>query len=341
MGVFPPGSPGEDLMPETTDAFAPLAGIMQRHGVRCSAEEFHAAVNVAFHQNESEVYDELHRDMWESLPREFALIAADCVEAGVPAAERIAMLDIGCGTGLASDSILKSAPGSRIREITLLDTSSAMLKRARVRAENWGIPVTVHEGLLDTLPTRKYDLIVTCSVLHHVPDVPGFLGQVRDRQAAGGVFVHMQDPNGEMLGSPILEERVKRVSTRVPEWVSRLKPSRILGRLYREVTGKQRDDYISRTNRELLRLKVLTTPLSVHELFSITDIHVQDGQGISIERMRHWMTSYELVSARSYGYFGQLASVLPPSRQKEENALSERRDPGGMFIGAAWKFVSE
>ena len=123
--------------------------------------------------------------------------------------------------------------------------------------------------------------------------------------------MHMQDPNGEMLGSQILEERVKRVSTRVPEWVSRLKPSRILGRLYREVTGKQRDDYISRTNRELLRLKVLTTPLSVHELFSITDIHVQDGQGISIPKLRSSMSAYELICSRTCRAFSR-ANPMPP-----------------------------
>jgi len=331
---------GGALMPQA-GAFGPIVEIMQRHGVRCSPEEFHAAVNVAFHQNESEVYDEIHRDMWNSLPREFALMAADCAAAGFPSAEQIKMLDIGCGTGLASDSILKSVLGPRIREITLLDTSSSMLKRAQQRAANWGVAVTAHEGLLDTLPLNKYDLIVTCSVLHHVPDVPAFLDQVRDRQAAGGVFIHLQDPNGEMLSSPVLQERTKQVASRLPEWAARLKPSRILGRLYRELTGKQGQDYISKTNRDLLSRKVLTTPLSVPELFSITDIHVMDGQGVSIARMRQWMPSHELVSERSYGYFGQLASELPPRWRQEENALSTRRDPAGMFIAGAWKSASK
>jgi hypothetical protein len=106
------------------------------------------------------------------------------------------------------------------------------------------------------------------------------------------------------------------------------------------VTGRQGEDYISKTNRELLRLNVLTTPLTVHELFSITDIHVQDGQGISIGKMRQSMPSYELISERSYGYFGQLGSALPSRWALEESALSERRDPHGMYMGAAWKAVS-
>jgi SAM-dependent methyltransferase len=321
------------------DALAPLSGIMQRHGVRCSPEEFHAAVNVAFHQNESEVYDELHQDMWESLPRQFTLLAADCAAAGLPSSEPIRMLDIGCGTGLASDCILKSALGARVRSVVLLDTSSAMLQRAGARASGWGVTVTIHEGTLDQSPPQKYDLIVTCSVLHHVPDVPAFLADVAARLAPGGVFLHLQDPNGEALGKATLTDRMKRIPSPPPEWVGRLTPSRILNRLRRELTGKQGQDYISKTNRELLRMSIVTTPLSVPELFSITDIHVQDGEGISIGKMTQWMNSWELISTRSYGYFGQLASTLPPSLQREEAELSAQRDSNGMYVSAAWRMA--
>jgi hypothetical protein len=49
------------------DPLAPVEEIMRRHNVRSTAAEFHAAVNVCFHRFESEVYDQLHRGMWESL----------------------------------------------------------------------------------------------------------------------------------------------------------------------------------------------------------------------------------------------------------------------------------
>src|SRR5689334_18584067 len=103
-----------------SDPFAPVVEIMGRHGVRCTAEEFHSAVNITFHKLESEQYDELHHDMWESLPRQVSLLAEDCLRGGMP--ESIRMLDIGCGTGLATDSLLKSPLGGRIAEIDLLDT---------------------------------------------------------------------------------------------------------------------------------------------------------------------------------------------------------------------------
>ena len=73
-----------DSFNATADPWAPVAEICSRHGVHCSAAEFHAAVNVAFHRFESEHYDELHQDMWRSLPRQIHLLAEDCLEAGAP-----------------------------------------------------------------------------------------------------------------------------------------------------------------------------------------------------------------------------------------------------------------
>jgi 2-polyprenyl-3-methyl-5-hydroxy-6-metoxy-1,4-benzoquinol methylase len=319
------------------DPFAPIAEIMQRHGVRCSLDEFHSAVNVTFHQFESAVYDELHRDMWDSLPRQFALLADDCLRS-CPAAAKMTMLDIGCGTGLASDSVLKSALGPRIREVHLLDTSSAMLQQAANRAKEWTVPVVRHEGTLDTLtPGKHYDLIVTSSVLHHVPDLAAFLRTVRALQTDGGIFMHLQDPNGDFLNDPELKQRAEELSSTLPAWISRYTPSRILGRALRQFTGKQGEDYLSKTNRELMRLGVVSTPLTVEEIFAITDIHVLDGHGISIADMRRWLPDYKLLSQRSYGFFGLAESALPRRLKTIEQDLIARRALNGHTVAAVWK----
>src|ERR1035438_10252852 len=83
---------------------ARFGDMMKRHGVACSAEEFHGAVNVTFHEFESEDYDTSHRDMWESLPQQFHLLVDDWLRVCSGAPSEIHLLDIGCGTGLASDS---------------------------------------------------------------------------------------------------------------------------------------------------------------------------------------------------------------------------------------------
>jgi SAM-dependent methyltransferase len=217
-----------------------------------------------------------------------------------------------------------------------------MLRRATERARQWKVPVTNQQGLLDSVSGEKrFDLIVTCSVLHHVPHLEPFLKTVRKLQADGGVFLHLQDPNGDFADDPEFRRRTSQYSRRIlPEWARRLAPRRILGRIRRELTGRQGQDCVSKTNRALLERGILDTPLTVRELFEITDIHVQDGGGISIGRMKSWLPEYGCLSQRSYGFMGELASSLPPRWRKDEDDLIAARALNGLYAAAIWKLRS-
>jgi 2-polyprenyl-3-methyl-5-hydroxy-6-metoxy-1,4-benzoquinol methylase len=312
---------------------------MKRHGAQCGPAEFHAAVNVTFHQFESEVYDTEHADMWNSLPQQFALFAQDCLHQQRYSPQSMRVLDIGCGTGLASQSLLNSVLGERIASVDLLDTSSEMLRRAGKRAAGWRVPVETHEGLIDALPPgRKYDLIVTCSVLHHVPDLAHFVDEVRKHQAEGGIFLHLQDPNGDHANDPELKKRMAEFSRKLlPETLYRFTPKRVYGKLHRVLTGTDVEDYVFKTNQKLLQSGIVTSPLTVQEIYAITDIHVADGDGISICKMKAWMADYELLSTRSYGFFGVLWDTLPPRLRVVEEQLIQAGAQNGLHVGAAWK----
>ncbi len=323
----------------THEALTPVRKIMDRHGVHCSLEEFHEAVNVTFHNFEAAVYDQEHSDMWQSLPQEFNRLADDCGEAA-KGHEELHLLDIGCGTGLATDCLLKTPLGRKIKSVDLLDTSRIMLKQVAERSRGWNIPVTINEGLVDSVPKGKtYSLIVTCSVLHHVPDLPDFLSSIRRLQTNGGIYLHLQDPNGAYLTDPEYLRRVKEGEPRklLPDNLARFAPRRVFGRIYRELTGKQRESYCDKTNRELLEKGIIQSPLTVAEIYSITDIHVVDGAGISVDKMMSWMPDYDLISTRSYAFFGRLWSDLPPHFRKLEEELAAQKVLNGLHVGAAWK----
>jgi hypothetical protein len=106
------------------------------------------------------------------------------------------------------------------------------------------------------------------------------------------------DPNGDYLGDAELRERNFRVSKGAPpDWVRRLAPGRIIACLRRELMGPGKRDYVLKTNRALLEKGMISTPLSVEEIFSITDIHVHNGgEGISISAFRSWLPDYECLS---------------------------------------------
>jgi len=321
----------------TDDVQQVITQVMKKYGARGTPDEFHAAVNVTFHNFESQVYDEIHSDMWASLPQQFALLVRDCLREYPDAPQKIRVLDIGSGTGLASDSLLRTDFGPRVTSIDLLDTSPSMLKQATLRSSQWRVPVQPRNGLVDDLPeTNQYELIITCSVLHHVPDLQAFCATVRRHQAPGGIFLHLQDPNAVYLkkNAPKPGSRMQR---RAWEQLSRFTPSRIFGRLAREVTGRQGQDYISKTNRALLEAGVIARPLKVEDLYAITDIHVIDGRGLSLEAIGGWLPDYVCISRRSYGFFGKLPSELPQRLRAEEDALTQKNELTGAEIAAAWR----
>ena len=160
-------------------------------------------------------------------------------------------------------------------------------------------------------------------------------------QAPDGIFVHLQDPNKDYLEDSELKKRIARLSRRpLPAWVYRFWPARIAGRLRRELSGTQGQDYLSKTNRALLEKGYITSPLSAAEIFAITDIQAHDGEGVSMSRMKAYMPDYECVSQRSYSFFGQLSSVLPSQYRALEEDLTKQQALNGNEFGCVWKLRS-
>jgi ubiquinone/menaquinone biosynthesis C-methylase UbiE len=322
----------------TSDPWTKVRTIMTRHRVDGTAEEFQRQVNVVFHDAEAEVYDDIHREMWECLPVEFELLAGDVAGDGVAQAPMRA-LDIGCGTGLGGELLLGTALGRAIGRIDLVDTSAEMLSRASARARNWRTPHSAIRGRLEDLAPETYDVVLACSVLHHIPHLDEFLAGVRRVQRPGGVLLHLQDPNADYQSDPQYLERcaqLRRWREAHPARAAgrpRYHPGRILSRLIR---GPE-IGYIGRTNQALLARRVVDSPLSEAEIWTITDIHDHEEAGISLESMRRWLQGYERISFRSYGFFGQLASQLPPHLAVQEARLRAERAPDGRFLSAAWR----
>jgi hypothetical protein len=174
-------------------------------------------------------------------------------------------------------------------------------------------------------------------------DLAAFFREVRSLQREGGAFLHLQDPNGDYLQDPELRDRMALQSKKViPESIARFAPNRIAGRLFREIKGTQGEDYISKTNRALQAKGAVSEPLTVHELYAITDLHADhgDGKGISIEALKPLLPDYDCVSTRSYGFFGQLWSTLPAARKQMEERLIAEHAANGFHIAAAWRVKS-
>ncbi len=337
---------------ESGDPYACLVPLVAATQSPLAPPAFHERVNLAFHAAEAGSYDALHHDLWQSLPAVYNRLANDILSAGAP--ERMRLLDVGCGTGLGTAMLLQSPIGHRIASIDLLDTAPEMLRESATRAADWSIKPHFHEGTLDSIePARAgdkshaYDLVLTCSVLHHIPDLAAFGRQLSQRQSPGGFFVNLQDPNGDVLDDPVLIERCnegRQADSRRRKWarLRRLLPHRIASRVWRELTGTQPQGYLHQVNETLLVDGTIQRPMRAEEIWSVTDIHVDglpfaSGQGISVARLQTLLPDYRLIAHRSYGFFGTLASDLPRHLAAREAELADANDRRGRQLAAVWQ----
>ena len=319
--------------------------IMRKHGATCEPTEFQEAVNLTYHRYEAEVYNRIHLNMRETLPPLFQLLTSDIQLLGTLEND-FRVLDVGCGTGLSSELLLGTDLGGLMGSLDLLDTSPEMLEHTAARAWSWGVTARTIEGSIESLAVDEpYDLILACSVLHHIPDLASFASAISARQCANGIFLHIQDPNGDYLNDPELQARVKELDSvtrsRIPKSLKRLAPHRIVARIYRELTGRQKKSYVSLFNGDLLARGIIESPMSIQEIWSVTDIHVHNGRGISIKELRSLLPAYDPISTRSYSFFGEMLSDLPRKYKKEEETLIKWNAMNGSHVAAAWQKVRE
>jgi ubiquinone/menaquinone biosynthesis C-methylase UbiE len=320
--------------------------MMKEKGITVSPGEFHRILNVVYHNFESRVYDELHQPMWDSLPLQFELLNADLIQQKGELPDDLIAIDVGCGTGLGSELLLRTSLGKKIVELDLLDSSPEMLAICDKRASSWGIRHRLINETIENLPSNTYNLVLVCSVLQHIPDLYFFLDQIARISREGGIFLHLQDPNGDFLADKGLTSRIEELKkesrANLPSWLERLTVSRITKRLWRELTQTQPKSYIDLVNKELLSLGIIQKALTAKEMWSVTDFHESDlpfasGKGISIKELRKCMKNYTPVSLRSYGFFGLLWSELPSPFKDREQDLIRSRDINGRYIGGIWQ----
>ena len=305
--------------------------------------EFHNTVNVVFHDVEASHYDAIHAGMWESLGEQINLLVNDLENSGQLPLRDLRLLDIGCGTGLSTELLLKTPLGRQITDITLLDTSPNMLMHAEEKAKKWGKKYSLSNSDVNAL-RGTYDVIIVSSVLHHIPDLEQFLTKISGLQNQDGIFIHMQDPNGDYMADETYAKRAeeydgiqkkgislkKQLFSLVPKSIKR-EANKLLGR----------KNYIDFVNEKLIEKKAIKHAMTPEEIWSVTDIHVENlpfsiGSGISMKFIKEVLDGYSLTSMRSYGFYGLLKSELEPEYQKKEQALIAVKELNGRHVSGVW-----
>lgn len=328
-------------MKDDLDVLIPL---MKRKGVKLSKEDFHKELNTVFHDIEAQTYDLIHADMNSSLQEQFNLLAGDILTDIPRDRNTLKVLDVGCGTGLSMQKLLATNLSPLMSSILLLDTSSEMLKQCDQKAKSWNVNYSILEGDIFSLKKSKdFDVILICSVLHHIPNLTIFFDQINMILKKDGYLIHLQDPNGDYLNSPEYTARLQAIVDQSP---SKKKSIRKLLSPYLRLVKRMLHignlDHIDKVNEELLKRNIVKSALKANEIWSVTDIHVEDlpfstNRGISFNELTKILTGYTIVKRRSYGFFGKLKSDLPEQLKLVEDELIKSVDVSGRQLACVWK----
>lgn len=318
-----------------------LLPLMEKKGCSVSPEEFQQRVNVIFHDHEAVLYDKMHADMKNSLQEQVDLLIADLVNKKRNFDRNVHVLDIGCGTGLSTEFLLNSILNPHVKRVTLLDTSNKMLQMAEQKAKTWNREYQILNSYLSDV-TEKFDLVLICSVLHHIPDLNSFLKEVDRVLKPGGFLIHLQDPNLDYLNDDNYLQRLNLYARKSnpdfakKQWVTYI-PKSIRYRIKR-ILGRK--NYIDLINDQLIREKVIRRKMTAAEIWSVTDIHVSSDdslpKGISFQFLADHLENFSLVNRRSYGFFGRLKSDLSEKFKKEEERFIAENRLDGRNLSAVW-----
>ena len=97
------------------------------------------------------------------------------------------VLDVGCGTGLVSNLFAIHRPNCQFTSIDFsdsIDYASKFAKENSINNINW-----VKKDFLDFKTTKRYDLIICCGVLHHIPEYEQALDKMKKFLKPGGKLI--------------------------------------------------------------------------------------------------------------------------------------------------------
>ena len=323
------------------NALVTLKPLLNKNSKLISVEEFHTKINTIFHDIEAKYYDTNQKGMWENLPEQLdLLIKKSSDQLKRCPLKKMKLMDVGCGTGLATSILLKTELGDAVEEIFLLDTSEGMLEKALQRSVTWGKKINSHCGYLGDVK-EKFDIIIVSSVLHHIPDLTTFFNDLENHLNDEGLLITLQDPLSEAVNSDIYKIRCENLRSAKfkKEGFTLKRILRGLSRRFQSLYSKQH--YIEEINGELLKQNIIHTRLTHEEMWSVTDIHVEglpysNNKGISIKALEHLNNRLKLISYVTYCFFGSLKHYLPDEFKAKEEELTIANDRYGRNFGSLW-----
>jgi len=108
------------------------------------------------------------------------------------------ILDIGCGTGLVMNTFATLYPNSNFTGVDFsnsIDYAKQIAKENKLKNTKW-----IKEDFLKVNLDKKYDVVICCGVLHHMPEYEEALAKIKKLlKPHGKLVIALYNPLGKIL----------------------------------------------------------------------------------------------------------------------------------------------
>lgn len=334
------------IVPDATVEF--LESIRVRCGAPLPLDDFVTIVSNAYHEVEAPFYDEVRSELLQMLIPVLESFLSKSL--GSLPGNQLQAVDVGCGTGFASVRLMERAR-ARMGELVCVDLSPHMLERCRQKLK--GNP-KVHFllGGVEALGDQEagFDLVISCSVVHHMLQVPSFLARVSRLVKPGGFYLMLHEPSRRFYRNPACNALMVECSARARKrpWHRYVDPRAYVRTVRRMIQWRGLSPTQEQTSRLLQERGVTERPLRDEEIAVLVDVHAPplrpeewpgwQGGLDAAELKANFVSALTLVEFRSYGFLGPLyKDRVPRQCWQKAQRLAERFPEDGANFCALWR----
>jgi tRNA (cmo5U34)-methyltransferase len=241
------------------------------------------------------------------------------------------LLELGVGTGETACRVLALHPRARL---TGIDSSAAMLERARAELPADRVEELAVARLGDRLPAGPFDLVFSALVVHH-------LDAARKRDLFGRVAAELRPGGRFVLGDVVVPERPADAAIpltpgfdlpdRADDQLTWLEAAGLCARL----VWADRDLAVLTGDRALTTNDLTVRPASdaeaVHALLTECGTDMDERLGL-----RHWLPAYPLELVRAQVESGDVYEVLAGGGTSLVATFTIRDEPPAYYRGVPW-----
>lgn len=301
--------------------------------------ELIVAVNRLYHAFEAHEYDQRHPEVHDQLPSFWKRMIAQVD------VEPLQVLDFGCGTGFESEQLLNFIPAERIGALVCYDPSAEMLRYCRDKIAPRFSNAVFCERVSDIPCDKEYTLLLTNSLLHHLPNPLQILSEIQPKLNQECFWCAGHEPSKKYYQN-----------SDCINVFNKFRRSRLLGQLLNpsEVFRYTRNRFglfdsnsvSAKTAKEAYKKGLFATQPPAIIIGLLVDYHVahsvqeaESGRGFCVDEMSANLTGrWNLKWAKSYSFMGNFYEKSLPEQWQKEAAKLERRFPNdGANFCAVWQ----